>query len=265
MNRIDSRFQKCKAENRKALILYITAGDPSPDFTRKLIPVLIEAGADIIEVGVPFSDPMADGPTIQGAADRALAAGMTLQDVISICGELRPRHPEIPFVLFSYYNPILQYGTEKLVDESARLGIDGWLLVDVPPEEEMEVIPGLEKNGLAKITLLAPNTPQERISSILKNAKGFVYYITVTGVTGARTELPPDLAGHLAEVRRLSPAPVAAGFGVSTPAQARTVAEHADGVIVGSRLINIIQEAGSEKKALTDAGEFVEGLAKAVR
>ncbi len=264
MNRIDNMFAKCRAEGRKALIMFVSAGDPSLAFTRRLVPALVEAGADLIELGVPFSDPMADGPTIQAASERALAGGANLEGILEMAEGLRRDCPETPMVLFSYYNVVLQYGVERLAAASARLGIDGWLLVDVPPEEEGEVVPILEQHGLVKISLLAPTTPPERMAEILRRAKGFVYYITVAGVTGARLELPEDLAEHLAAVRERSPVPVAAGFGVSSPEQARMVGGQADGVIVGSRLINVIQEAADEEGALQKARELVRSLAAAL-
>ncbi len=258
-------FTRCREEDRKALIVFVTAGDPSLDFTRQLIPALAGAGADLIEIGVPFSDPVADGPTIQRASQRALAGGANLPAILDLMDDLRKSCQETPFVLFSYYNLILQYGVEKLAAVSAEKGVDGWLAVDLPLEEEDEILPAMDRYDLYKIPLLAPNTPRERLQSILKRARGFAYYITVAGVTGARKELPPDLAEHLQELRSLSPIPVAAGFGVSTPEQARMVGKHADGVIVGSRLINVIQEAGSEKDALAAGTGLVRELSAALR
>ncbi len=265
MNRIDQMFELCRQEERKALIVFVSAGDPSLEFTRRLIPALTEAGADLIELGVPFSDPVADGPTIQQASQRALAGGATLPAILEMAADLRRSDTRTPLVLFSYYNLVLHYGAERLAAVSGENGIDGWLLVDLPMEEEEEVLPCMKKHNLYKIPLLAPNTPAVRISGILRQAKGFAYYITVAGVTGARTELPPDLAEHLAEVRRMSPIPVAAGFGVSTPEQARTVGRQADGVIVGSRLINVLHQAENEEAAIKAGCELVRGLAQALR
>jgi tryptophan synthase alpha chain len=263
MNRIDQIFKKCRSENRKALIMFVSAGDPSLDFTARLIPRIIESGADIVEIGVPFSDPMADGPTIQMASERAIAAGATLPRILDMICEVRKSCPDTAFVLFSYYNVLLQYGVEKLAAKSAEVGIDGWLVVDVPAEEDDEVVPILERHGLYKIPLIAPTTPHERMKKLLKNASGFVYYVTVTGVTGARAELPDDLSEHLDQVKRLSAAPVAAGFG--TPEMARMIGEHADGVIVGSKLIKTIQAAPDESTALANATDLVANLAKALR
>ncbi len=264
MNRIDSTFAACRRENRKALVMFVSAGDPSLEFTERLIPQMVSAGADVIEIGVPFSDPMADGPVIQAASQRALKAGTNLPRIMAMVGRLRQAGLEAPFVLFSYYNVILQYGVERLADDSHRCGVDGWLVVDLSAEEEDEVVPVLEQRGLHKITLLAPTTPPSRLAKLAGRAKGFVYYITVKGVTGTRAELPADLAGHLREVVRLSSAPVVAGFGVATPGMARQVAAFADGVVVGSKLVRTIAESADEDTGIAKAVELVGDLAKAL-
>jgi tryptophan synthase alpha chain len=265
MNRIDQALDKCQQENRKALVMFVSAGDPNLAFTEKLIPAIAEAGADIIEVGVPFSDPMADGPAIQAASQRALEAGTKLRDILPMLKRLREQGVETPFVLFTYYNVIFQYGVERLAADSHAAGIDAWLAVDVPAEEEQEIMPALQAKGLHRITLLAPTTPPERLRNLAGNAQGFVYYITVTGVTGVREELPPDLAEHLAAVKAVSPVPVMAGFGVSSPEMARMVGSHADGVVVGSKLIETIANAPDETSALTAATDLVSSLAGALQ
>ena len=265
MNRIDRTFGALQAEGKKALVIFVSAGDPDLGVTERLLLGVAEAGADVIEIGVPFSDPMADGPTIQAASQRALAAGTTLAGILEMIGRLRSRI-ETPLVLFSYYNVLFQYGVEKLARDSAAAGVDGWLVVDVPAEEAEEVRPALGEHGLHWVTLLAPTTPVERVRELLTGATGFVYYITVTGVTGARSGLPQDLRSHLDEVKSLTDLPVVAGFGISSPDMARDVARHADGVVVGSALIQIVAEAGEKgvDGALAEAVGFVRGLADAL-
>jgi len=263
-NRIDDVFAACRREKRKALILYLCAGDPSLDATAKLIPALAEAGADLIELGIPFSDPMADGPVIQAASQRALDAGASLKGILAMARHLQPAL-KTPLVLFSYFNVMLQYGLDKLAAESAAAGIHGWLTVDVPAEEAGEIQPLLDRHQLHRILLLAPTTPPERAKKLLQKAGGFVYYITVTGVTGARQAVPADLAENLASIKRLTNLPVAAGFGVSTPAMARAVAAHADGVVVGSALVKILADAPSPEAGLAKAVAFTRELAAALR
>lgn len=263
-NRIDTAFEACRAEERKALVLFATAGDPSLPFTERLLPRLAEAGADILEVGVPFSDPMADGPTIQAASQRALAAGTTLEGILEMIARLRRDGLDTPIVLFSYCNVLLQYGAERLAQRAAEVGVDGCLVVDMPAEERDELRPLLEAHGLHWINLIAPTTPPERARRLLEDASGFTYFITVKGVTGARAALPPDLRARVMQVRDLSPVPVVAGFGVSSPEMARTVAETADGVVVGSALVRTVNESADEEEALRKAGEFVAGLGTAM-
>ncbi|MFW5802509.1 MAG: tryptophan synthase subunit alpha [Verrucomicrobiota bacterium] len=259
-NRIDTAFAKCRSEQRKALVLFAAAGDPSLPFTEKLLPRLAQAGADVLEVGVPFSDPIADGPTIQEASQRALAAGANLEDILSMIGCLRNNGLQTPIVLFSYYNVLLQYGVESLAARASEVGVDGCLVVDMPAEERGELQPLIEARGIHWINLVAPTTPGERMKEMLANARGFTYFITVKGVTGARATLPDDVRAHVEEVQRHSPAPVVAGFGVSSPEMARTVGAAADGVVVGSALIRTVQEGDSEADALNRAEQFVREL-----
>jgi tryptophan synthase alpha chain len=264
MNRIDRAFHACRAEGRKALVSFVCAGDPDLETTARLVTAIAAAGADIIELGVPFSDPMADGPTIQAASQRALAAGTTLAGVLEMVAKVR-QTTAVPLVLFSYYNVIFQYGVERLATAASRAGVDGVLLVDVPFEELGEVQPALDRVGLPIIRLLAPTTPPERIAMITKGAGGFVYCITVTGVTGTRRELPEDLSAQLGRVRAVSPVPVVAGFGISSPEMARAVAAHADGVVVGSALVQRMAGPGSVDERLAACARFVADLAQALR
>lgn len=264
MNRIDETFRTCHDEHRKALVMFVSAGDPSLAFTEQLVLAISEAGADIIEIGVPFSDPMADGPAIQEASQRALKSGTTLRGIMAAVRRLREAGVTTPFVLFSYYNLILNYGIEALATDSREAGIDAWLIVDMPAEEEAEVMPTLREHGLYKITLLAPTTPRDRLKRLAGMAQGFVYYITVTGVTGVRDSLPPDLSAHLQDVASLSPIPLVAGFGVSSPEMARAVGEHTDGVVVGSKLVKTVADAPDEERALAEATALVRDLAAAL-
>jgi tryptophan synthase alpha chain len=264
MNRIRSKFAQCHRENRKALVPFICAGDPSLELTAQLLPTLADAGADIIELGVPFSDPMADGPTIQAASERAVANGTTLPQILELAREFRKTY-DTPLVLFSYFNPILQYGVEKLAAACGEIGIDAWLVVDVPTEEQDEIRPVLRRHGLDWVTLLAPTTPRERAAQILKDPGVFVYYITVTGVTGARSELPADLKEHLNMLKDLTDAPIVAGFGIATPEAARQAAEYADGAVVGSALVKKIAAAENSPAALAATREFIAGLAQALK
>ncbi len=264
-NRIDRVFEQCRADNRAALVMYVTAGDPDLAFTERLLPAIAASGADVIEIGVPFSDPMADGPAIQEASQRALKSGTTMKGILNTVRAVRDAGVTTPFVLFSYYNVILQYGVERLARDSRDAGIDGWLVVDLPHEEQNEIMPALHENGLHRITLLAPTTPEERLRKLAGDAKGFIYYITVTGVTGVRNSLPADLAQHLKQVMDCAAVPVVAGFGVSTPEMAHGVAEHANGVVVGSKLVKTIAEAPDRDSALDNACKLVKSLADALR
>lgn len=264
MNRIDKTLKGCRDQGRPALVMFVSAGDPSLETSERLITEISAAGADIIEIGIPFSDPMADGPAIQAASQRALAAGANLPAILAMLKRLRKKL-QTPFVLFSYYNVIMQYGVEKLAEISADIGIDGWLIVDVPAEESGEIRPALNATGIRWITLLAPTTPPERVEKLVEHAEGFVYYITVTGVTGAREKLPKELEENLEKIRSASPVPVVAGFGISSPPMARTVARHADGIVVGSALIQIMAQAENTDEGIRESAAFVSSLAEALK
>lgn len=263
MDRIKNTFEICKAENRKALVMFAVMGNPDLATSEKLIIEIAKAGADIIELGVPFSDPMADGPVIQAAGVKALKAGVNLPQIIEAAGRIR-QHTEAPLVLFSYYNLMTSYGLEKLARDARDAGIDAVLAVDVPMEESGELRPILDKYGLHLIPLIAPTTPLDRAAKILDKATGFAYYITVKGVTGARGVLPEDLTQRNAELRKISPIPVVAGFGISSPEMARTAGEHADGVVVGSALVRIINDTVDPEEAIKKGVAFTAGLASAL-
>lgn len=263
MSRISKVFQRLSANNGKALIPYITAGDPSLELTKKLVFQLEKSGADIIELGVPFSDPMADGPTIQRASERALVNNVSLSDVLDLTSEIR-MHTEIPIILFGYYNPFFTYGAEKFSRDAKEAGVDGVLIVDLPPEEVDELKVCVDKVGLDIIFLTAPTSNEERIKLITKKASGFIYYVSVTGVTGVRTSLDSHIEEYVAKVKKLTDLPVGVGFGISTPGQASKVAKWADAVIVGSAIVKIIEENLNSPDMVKKVGQFVRSLKKGI-
>lgn len=249
MDRIKKIFARCRRENRAALIAYHTCGCPDLTASEAAIDALIGGGAEIIELGVPFSDPMADGPVIQAASQLALEKGVKFADILALAARLRSRHPETGLILFTYYNLIFRYGPERLAATAAAAGLDGILCVDLPFEERGELKPACDRYGLHLIALLSPATPPARAREIVAAATGFVYYVTVCGVTGERGELPAASMARLAALRQHSPVPVAAGFGIGTPETARQAAQAADGVIVGSALVRL-QLAGTPPEAI---------------
>ena len=262
--RIDRKFRELLALNEAALIPFIVAGDPDLAHTVMLIRELEARGADIIELGVPFSDPMADGPANQRAIARGLNAGASLAAILAMVSELR-RETEIPLILFGYYNPILHYGCERLCADAARAGIDGLLVVDLPPEESAELARPARQAGLDLIYLLAPTTPIERSRKIARGASGFLYYVSVTGVTGARADLASDLEQRVRDLRAATDLPIGVGFGISTPEHARVVASFADAVVVGSALSTVIEKHAGSPDLIAAAGDFVASLKDAIR
>lgn len=264
MSRIAETMNALKQNRTKALVPFLTAGDPDLATTEALIHVLVESGADIIELGMPFSDPMADGPTIQFASERALAAGTTLKGVLALVTRVR-RRTNVPIVLMGYYNPVLRYGTTAFAADAAAAGVDGLLLVDLPPEEAQELQPHLRRNGLDLITLLAPTTPPERMRVLAGAAEGYLYYVSMTGVTGSQQVNPAAIADAVRDIQAHSPVPVAVGFGITTPADAKAVAGFADAVVVGSALVNIIAAAGRSPELLNEVRAFMTALSEGVR
>lgn len=247
-NRIKNSFAKAKSEKRGAFVAYLTMGYPTLEKSEAAADALIAGGADIIELGVPFSDPFADGGVIRSAAYEALRQGVRLGDVLALAKRLRARHPETGLVLFSYYNPIFSMGLEKFADAAADAGVDAVLSVDLPLEEREELLAVLRPKDIGYVPLIAPNTSVERVKASADGVgDSFLYVITVKGTTGARTELPADLADRLEAIRAVSPIPVAAGFGISTKAQAAVVSQHADGYIVGSALVKRLGAEGELK------------------
>ncbi len=259
MGRIEATFEQLKRHGEVALVPFITAGDPDLVTTEAIIHTLVEAGADLIELGFPFSDPMADGPVIQAASERALAAGATLAGVLELVARVR-RHTAVPIVLMGYFNPVFRYGVERFGRDAVAAGVDGVLLVDLPPEEAAEVTGCWRPLGLSLITLLAPTTPPERLARLAAEAEGYLYYVSMTGVTGAQAVEPAAIEAEVRRLRGLSRVPVAVGFGISTPADAAAVARFADAVVVGSALVKVIAEHAGSSALLPQVGEFVRRL-----
>lgn len=235
--RIDTMFATLKSEGRSAFIPFIMAGDPSAEASQALLDALPNAGADMVELGMPFSDPMADGPTIQAAGLRALAACTTTRTVLEMAKRFREKHPHVPLILMGYYNPIYVFGPEAFANEAAKAGVDGLIIVDLPPEEEHEIVPYLEAKGLALVRLITPTSLQGRLNTLLKTAKGYLYYISVNGVTGAKTADNAQLAQQVSYIKSQTTLPVAVGFGIKTVDQVREVSTFSDGVVVGSAIV----------------------------
>lgn len=259
MTRIDKTFAALRQRQETALIPFLTVGDPDLSTTVELIRTLANNGADLIELGVPFSDPMADGPTIQAASERALAAGTTVAKVLQVVAEVR-KDCQVPLVLMGYYNPIFRYGAERFAADAAAAGVDGLLLVDLPPEEVGEISGVMKKAGIALITLLAPTTPPERMQKLAAAAEGYLYYVSMTGVTGAQKVVPDDIRVAVETLKGMSNVPVGVGFGITTAEDARAVGEFADGVVVGSALVKIIADYAQSEELLPRVGQFIAEL-----
>lgn len=262
-DRIERAFARARAENRAALIVFVTAGDPDLETTAELIPELAAAGADIVELGFPHSDPIGEGPTIQLSTQRALARHTNLGEVLALVRRVRPVC-DVPIVLMGYLNNVLAHGAERLAKDAGAAGADGLIVSDVPYEETAELDRACAEHGVQRVLLVAPTSTPERTVRIAARSRGFVYCVSVTGVTGARRELPSDLAQLVARIRRVTATPVCVGFGVSTPEQAAQVARLADGVIVGSALVSRIDAAPDRDSAVRAARAFVAELRAAV-
>ncbi|MER3445308.1 MAG: tryptophan synthase subunit alpha [Candidatus Dadabacteria bacterium] len=263
MMRIRDKFKELRERKRAALVTYITAGDPSLELTPDIALNLEKSGADIIELGIPFSDPMADGPAIQLASERALRSGTTLHGVLDAVIKIR-KYSEIPIILFGYYNPFLSYGLQKFSKDARDAGADGVLVVDLPPEEADEFKIHTDKMGLDMVFLLAPTSTAERMRLVGERATGFVYLVSTTGVTGERPNMDYSLEALVGEIKKYTKLPVGIGLGVSTPDQAGKIAKFADAVIVGSALVRIIEKYGSNGKGLfREISGFVKGLSLA--
>lgn len=257
MNRIEKIFKKLKAQDKKAFIPYIMAGDPSLEKTIETVLLLERCGADIVEIGVPFTDPLADGPTIQRAAERALKSGITLRKVISLVAELR-KATQMPVVLMTYYNPVFKYGEEKFVADAVDAGADGVIIPDLPPDEARIIIKASKNKGLATVFLLAPTSTGDRIRMVAKASRGFIYYVPITGITGSNLLIDDSVRESVNNIRKISDKPIAVGFGISRPEEASSIAAVADGVIVGSAIVKKFHEQPEE------AEKFIKSLREAI-
>lgn len=262
IGRIAATFARLRAANRVGFIPFIMAGDPDLDVTLDLLRTASETGADLIEVGVPFSDPMADGPALQRSAERALARGTTLHGVLEVLRRFR-RESAVPVILFGYANPFLRYGVDRLVVDAVRSGADGLLCVDMPPEEAVELRAPAEAAGLDMVFLLAPTSDQARVDLVARCARGFVYFVSITGTTGAAAPVAAEVAARVTMVRARAGLPVGVGFGISTPAQAAEIARVADAVVVGSAVMRVVEEHAGDA-LLPAARDFLARMAAAV-
>lgn len=264
MNRIDQRFADLHAAGKKGFVAYIAAGDPSLERTRDIVLALEKCGVDVIELGLPFSDPLADGIVNQMAADRALRAGATTVKILAFIKELR-NETQIPLVLFTYLNPVYAYGFEAFHRDAAAAGADGALILDLPPDEAVRNDELQKGEGLKRIRLIAPTTPEARIPLITAQAEGFIYYVSREGVTGAQTSLSTGIAAQVQRIKATTEIPVAVGFGISTPEQAGAVAGMADAVVVGSAIVKLIEQHGSDAALADKLTAFVKPLVDAVK
>jgi len=264
MGRIGDKFESLRGRKEKALIVYLTAGDPSLEITKKLIFGLEKAGVDILEIGVPFSDPTADGPVIQAASQRALKSGTTLEGVLNMVSEVR-KVSEIPVVLFGYFNPIFAYGVKKFAQTARRAGVDGVLVVDLPYEEAKELRMYTDAVGIDFISLIAPTTDRKRLSKIAAQASGFLYYISITGITGTAAPKIDNIKTEVKKIRKITKLPVAVGFGISKPQQAREIARFADGVVIGSAVVRLIDENKNNPDLVKIVSGYVMEIKKVLR
>jgi len=266
--RLEKRFAELKQANQGGLVIFITAGDPDPDVFDDVLAGLPAAGADVIEIGMPFSDPMADGPAIQLANLRAIGAGMTLRKTVAAVARFREKDATTPIVLMGYYNPIHAYGVQTFLDDALAAGVDGLILVDLPPEEDREVCHPARTTGIHWVRLTTPTSDEERLPAIVNNASGFVYYVSVTGITGTSAAAQSDIEGAVARLRRFTDLPIAVGFGIRTPEQAAQVAGVADAAVVGSAVVDEIKaavDANDPASAPARVHALVSALSKGVR
>jgi len=257
VNRIEKVFDNLRRQGKKAFIPYIMAGDPDLEKTREIVLLFERIGADIVELGIPFTDPLADGPTIQRASERGLAKGVTLTRVLDFTKELR-KDTDIPVVFMTYYNPLFKYGEERFVRDAVLSGVDGLIVPDLPPEEAGELIRFSRKAGLATIFLLAPTSTEDRIKKVAKASKGFIYYVSITGITGSRLNIDESLFNSIKRIKEMTDKPLCVGFGVSNPEEASRMAAIADGVIVGSAIVRRLEESPDSLE------DFVTDLRKAI-
>lgn len=246
MNRIKKTFDKLIKENKKALGIFVTAGDPNFESSLKLISNLPDSGVDFIEIGMPFSDPMADGPSIQLSSQRALKSGMNLNKCLSLIKIFREKNSLTPIILMGYYNPIYKFGKEKFIKNCIELGVDALIIVDLPPEEDDEFYFESEKNNLSMIRLVTPTTDEKRLKKVLLNATGFVYYVSITGITGTQAPDIKNVEDNIKKIREVTDLPIVIGFGIRSPAQATLMAEVSDGIVIGSAVVDLIKKTIDE-------------------
>jgi tryptophan synthase alpha chain len=263
-SRLDATFAALRARRERALVPYFTAGDPSIATTRQLVVEAARRGADVIELGVPFSDPLADGPVIQRATQRALAAGVTLPRVLELVREMRGE-VSVPLVFLTYYNPILAFGLKAFCRTAVEAGIDGVIVADLPPEEAGPLQAEAKPAGLDLVHLVAPTSTPDRMRRIARASQGFIYMVSLIGVTGERAALAPELSQQLRALRAITTKPICVGFGISTPAQAREVGRVADGVIVGSAIVRLVEQHGATPDLLARVGDFIAALKAPLR
>ena len=263
-NRIETKFQSLRSANQCGFIAYITAGDPGLDATVSLVATLEKSGVDIIELGIPFSDPLADGATIQAASSRALAAGASVGGVLDVVRKIRT-NSQIPIVLFTYLNPVYVYGFDKFHADASAAGADGVLILDLPPDEAARNAELMKSHSLLAIRLIAPTTPPDRMELIAKSAEGFIYYVSREGVTGEQTSLATSISSQVREIKSHTNLPIAVGFGISTPEQAAEVAKECEAVVVGSAIVRRIGDFGSHPNLNSEIATFVAPIAQAIR
>jgi tryptophan synthase alpha chain len=264
VDRLQSAFARCREAGESALVTYLMAGDPEPSTSLAMALACVEGGADLLELGVPFSDPIADGPTIQAAGQRALARGTTFDDVLAIAAKVRARS-QIPIALMGYLNPMIARGVDRLVAGCREAGVDALIVPDLLPEEAGLLAPAAAAAGLKLVFLLAPTSNPARVEAAARAATGFLYFVSVTGVTGARRALPPEIGPLVASIRKATSLPVVIGFGISSPAQARALGSLADGVVVGSAIVQKVAEGGSRAVRAERVSRFVRSLKRALR
>lgn len=267
MSRIAARFAELKAQGRAAFVPFVTAGDPDFETSRAILNALPGAGADMIELGMPFSDPMADGPAVQASSLRALNAGATMARTMELVREFRGRDDKTPIVLMGYYNPVHARGAEAFVREAADAGVDGLIIVDLPPEEDAVLLEPAKATGIDIIRLVTPTTHDARLTKVLNGASGYLYYVSITGVTGTKSFAEDDVKAALARIRKATTLPIAVGFGIRTPAQAAQIARIADAAVVGSAIVNVVAEKqGAGRDAIVaSVSELCRALADSIR
>ena len=260
---MSSRIKKVFSKKEKKLVAFVTGGDPNLKGSKKIVKSIVDSGVDIIEIGMPFSDPMADGPTIQLSSNRAIKKNIGLSEIFSICFDLRKHNQNIPIILMGYYNLILHYGVKTFVNDCKKNGVDGLIIVDLQPEEDQELSMYLNKSNIDLIRLITPTTDKKRLSTILKNSSGFLYYVTITGITGQKSANIKELKKSIYETKKVTKLPIVSGFGIKNEKQVKDICEFSDGVVVGSAIVKIIEKNGNNiHKTINAISSFIKKLKK---